>query len=167
MFTLCARLSRHVCRRDRQRWERCAKSTAAAGPSELGESLGDGDVNPNHQALIWYKHIYIYIITYVLLDIFQIIWFPVMGVLAVIIHFWDFHENKASILGYPHLWKPPYDIHIFLASRFIESIIVSVLKICAPNHNGLLGKGTSFFFTVSIFFSCFFSRERLSAGFSQ
>ena len=156
MFTLCARLSRHVCRRDRQRWERCAKSTAAAGPSELGESLGDGDVNPNHQALIWYKtHIYIYY-TYVLLDIFQIIWFSCNGGTCGHHTFLGFPWNKASILGYPHLWKPPYDIHIFWPVDFIESIIVSVLKICAPNHNGLLGKGTSFFFTFSIFFSCFF-----------
>ena len=165
MFTLCARLSRHVCRRDRQRWERCAKSTAAAGPSELGESLGDGDVNPNHQALIWYKHTYIYY-TYVLLDIFQIIWFPVMGVLAVIIHFWDFHEIKHLFWGTP-IYGNPHMIYIFLGqSIYWVYHCVSLEDLCAKSQRSAW-KRNIVFFTFSIVFSCFFSRERLSAGFSQ
>ena len=49
---------------------------------------------------------------------------------------------------------PLVSCHNFLISWFIESVIVSVLKICVLNHHGLLGKGTSIFFKLC--FSCFF-----------
>ena len=39
---------------------------------------------------------------------FIILRFPEMGVPLVIIHFNGIFHSKPSILGYPHLWKPPF-----------------------------------------------------------
>ena len=36
--------------------------------------------------------------------------FPKIGVPLVIIHFNGFVPYKASIWGYPNLWKPPYGL---------------------------------------------------------
>ena len=41
---------------------------------------------------------------------------------------------------------------VFLMGWFIEFVIASVLKICALNHHGLLGNGTSFFSLFLVLF---------------
>ena len=97
-----------------------------------------------------YTHIYIY--TYVLLDIFQIIWFPEMGVLAVIIHFWDFHEIKHLFWGTP-IYGNPHMIYIFFGqSIYWVYHCVSLEDLCAKSQRSAWKRNIVFFTFSRAFF---------------
>ena len=53
-----------------------------------------------------------------------------MGVpLKSSIYRWFFHHYKPSILGYPHLWKPPYTVWCYLG------LMIMTGSTCNPDLN--------------------------------
>ena len=72
--------------------------------------------------------------------------------------FLGFPWNKASILGYPHLWKPPYDIHIFWPVDLLSLSLCQSWRFVRQITTVCLEKEHRFFHFFYLFLVLFFPR---------